>query len=165
MLASRPRTYGFTLVEVIVVVLILAICAAVVVPNVVGTSDMQATSAARMIAADLEYAQSLAITTQDPVTVVFDSSAEQYLLRYANESDPLVHPITHSDYVTNFASRRGFERLDVVSATFGGGSSVTFDELGAPDNAGTVVLQAGPHVYQVTVATATGKVTVASTGS
>jgi len=164
MWASSHPAAGFTLVEIIVVVLILAICAAVVIPNVVNTSDMQATSAARMIAADLQYAQSLAIASQDPISVTFDVSAEQYFLHKANESAPLDHPITKQDYVTDFRSRRGFERLDVVSASFGGTAVVTFDELGAPESAGTVILQAGPHVYQVDVATATGKVTVASTG-
>jgi len=153
---------GFTLVELLVVVFILAIVAAVAVPMAVGTGDMQVISAARMISADLQYAQNAAITTQRSVTVTFDPSAESYSL--SNASGALIHPITKEAFTVNFMSREGFNALDVVSADFGENLSVTFDELGAPDSAGTVILRAGPHVYQVSVATATGKVTVTSTG-
>jgi len=159
-----PRSpSGFTLTELILVLAILAIMAALVIPLSVGTSDFQAVSAARMIAADLEYAQNTAITSQTPVTVTFDSSGESYSL--SNESGLLIHPISKSAYTISFLSREGFEKLDVVSSDFGGGSSVTFDELGAPDNAGVVVLQAGAHTYRVEVAAATGRVTVTSDGS
>ena len=153
---------SFTLLELMVVVMILAIVAAVAVPMAVGTGDMQVISAARMMSADLQYAQNTAITTQRPITVAFDTSAESYSL--SNASGALIHPITKEAFTVNFMSREGFNALDVVSADFGENLSVTFDELGAPDSAGTVILRAGPHVYQVSVATATGKVTVTSTG-
>ena len=154
---------GFTLAELILVLAILAIMAALVIPLSLGTSDFQAVSAARMIAADLQYAQNMAITSQNPVTVTFDTSGESYSL--SNESGLLIHPINKTEYTIIFPSRDGFEKLDVVSSNFDGSASVTFDELGAPDNAGVVVLQAGVHIYRVEVAAATGRVTVASDGS
>ncbi len=152
---------SFTLLEILVVVIILSIIAAVAVPMAVGTGDMQVISAARMISADLQYAQNIAITTQKPVTVTFSPSTESYGL--SNTSGSLIHPMTKDDYTMDFKSRDGFSDLDIVSASFGGGATVTFDELGAPDNSGTVILSAGPHVYQVSVAIATGKVTVTAT--
>ena len=67
---------AFTLIEVLMVVLIMGIAAAVVIPNAINTSDLQAVSAARMVATDLQYAQDTAITTQTPVTVTFQPTAE-----------------------------------------------------------------------------------------
>jgi len=154
---------AFTLAEILVMVVILALIAAMVIPNVVSTSDLQVIAAARMIAADLQYAQSVAITSQTPVTVTFDVVHESYAL--SNASGALIHPITKKAYTVDFASQEGFGRLNIVSAAFGGGAAVTFDELGAANSAGTVTLQAGSHVYQVSVAAATGKVTVTSVGS
>jgi Tfp pilus assembly protein FimT len=145
----------------LMVMLVLAIVAAVTVPMAVGTSDMQVISAARMISADLQYAQNKAITSQQQVTVSFDISGESYSL--SNASGELIHPMTKKAYVVDFRSREGFNSLDIVSANFGGSPSVVFDELGAPDSSGSITLQAGPHVYQISVATATGKVTVTAT--
>ena len=156
--ANRPG--GFTLMELIVVMVILAIAAAVAVPMAVSTGDMQVIAAARLLSADLQYAQSEAVTAQQPVTVEFTPSEETYGLVWTNTSAPLIHPMTKGAYTVDFRSRDGFADLDLVSVSFGGGSSVVFDELGAPDEEGDVTLQAGTHVYQVSLASVTGKVTV-----
>ena len=157
-----PR--GFTLVEILVVVLILAIVAAVVIPQAVNSSDVQVISGARLVASDLQYAQNWAITTQAPVTVTFDTVGNSYLLETLvdGKSDPVIHPMTKVAYAVNFATQGGFSRLDVVSASFPTPDIqvVTFDALGSPSSSGTVVLQAGPNVYRIDVAATTGKVSV-----
>ncbi|MFW6133270.1 MAG: GspH/FimT family protein [Planctomycetota bacterium] len=157
---SGARTDGFTLIEVLAVVVILAVVAAVAIPYAVGTSGMTAASAARRVAAALEYAQSEAITTQEPIRVAFDTSDESFEVLRANTSEVLIHPMTKEAYRVAFGSEDRFGELDIVSAGFGDESCVEFDELGAPVNAGTVTLQVGPYVYRVSVAAATGRVTV-----
>lgn len=140
------------------VVVIIGIAAAVIIPNVINTSDLQAMSAARMVTTDLQYAQDTAITTQTPVSVIFQPSAERYRLK--NTSTDLINPITKDTYIVDFTSLRGFDEVDIVSASFSGANWVTFDELGTPNAGGTVVLRAGPHVYTISVAAVTGAVTV-----
>ncbi|MHC4294014.1 MAG: GspH/FimT family protein [Planctomycetota bacterium] len=162
--AKRNRnSAGFTLIELLVVVLILAIAAAIIVPNMSGASDIRATAAARIIAADMQYAQNMAITYQTPVSVEFTPNGEYYTL--TNASGPLIHPTTKTDYTTYFGSESGFGMVDIVSASFAGNPKVTFDELGAPDNPGSVTIAAGTYTYNIDVAAATGKVTIAYTGS
>jgi len=160
---AEPRVKGLTLVEIIVVLVILAIAAALVAPYALSTSDVQATAAARMIATDLQYAQNVAITTQTSTTITFDPAGESYTL--SNASGPLIHPMTKSAYTVTFSADNGFGQLDLVSASFNGNPVVVFDELGGPGNSGTVTVQAGQYVYEVDVAPATGKVTVAASGS
>jgi len=154
---------AFTLIELLVVLVILAIAAAIVIPSFSGLGELEVTSAARTIAADLQYAQNMSITFQEPVTVTFDTGDESYTL--SNESGPLIHPMTKSAYTVAFSNQKGFENLDIVSADFAGGATVTFDELGAPDNAGAVTVQSGRHAYRIDVSAATGKVTVTDVGS
>ena len=153
---------AFTLIEVAIVIVVLAILAAVVVPIAMSASSVQVVGAGRMIASDLQYAQTQAIATQTPVTVSFDLAAESYAL--SNASGDLFHPITNNGYFVDFSADGRFDEVDIVSADFGGMASVTFDELGAPDAGGGIQLQAGPDVLTVDVATATGTITVVSAG-
>jgi len=152
-----------TLVEVIVVMVLLLIAAAMVVPNVSSTEETRVSSAARMLMADMEYAQNVAITYQSPVTVTFDVAAESYSL--SNASGPLTHPTSKDAYTVDLTAIDELRGCEIISANFAGGGSITFDELGTPDNAGDVIVQAGDYPYRLSVAAATGKLTVNYTGS
>ena len=158
---ERSRT-GFTLIEIIVVLVILAVAAAMIVPYAVGTTSFQASAAARLIMSDLEYAQNQAITTQTPVSVTFSVNGNFYIV--SNASGTLIHPISKQAYVVDFDTSSGFDKVSVSSVGFGGGVVVTFDALGAPDNDGTVVIVAGSHTYTVTVAPVSGRVEVSGSG-
>ena len=72
--------------------------------------------------------------------------------------------MTGKPYVVYFGTTRGFEEVSVVSPQFGANKSVTFDSTGAPDNAGSVTIRAGANVYTLSVAAATGNVTVTRVG-
>jgi len=149
---------GVTLVELLVVLVILAIAAAVVVPRMVAAGDFQAMSAARILVADLQYAQDSAVTTQQEIIVEFSEDGLSYTL--SNESGPLIHPMSKTGYTMNFAAMRGYGsvRLDADFGT--GGRTVSYDVTGSPSTGGTVLVKAGSRQYVVTVAAATGQVTV-----
>jgi Tfp pilus assembly protein FimT len=162
--SRRPTSApgAFTLAELIVVLVVVALVAAMVVPYAT-TGDSQAVSSARMAASDLQYAQSLAVTSQLPVTVTYNAAGRSYTL--SNQSGTLNHPMTGKPYVVSYGATRGYESVSIVSAAFGAGSTVTFDSTGAPDNAGSVTLRAGASAYRLDVAAATGNVTVTRLGS
>jgi len=157
---NRVRA-GFTLVELIVVMVIMAIAAAIIVANATGTDDVRAISAAKMVAMDMEYAQNVAVTHQAPVTVAFNTGAGTYTL--SNASGPLIHPMSKAAYTIDFPAMSGFSNVGIASANFAGGPSVTFDEFGSPDAPGGVTVQAGPYTYLISVTAATGKITVTNT--
>jgi Tfp pilus assembly protein FimT len=167
----RSIRFGWTLVEVIVVTIILVIAASIVIPMVTETEDMQARSAARMIASDVQFAQNTAITTQTNangavagIKVIFipntGTTVGSYKLLYDdNKSSTVKNPMTGSDYNVVFTGSTGFGSLKVVSTTFAQ-NTVEFDATGSPSNAGSVTVQAGTTVYTIAVAASTGKVTV-----
>ncbi len=164
---SKSRRFergGYTLVEIMVVVVLLGIIAAVVVPMAVSGSSMEAVSAARNLASDIQYAQSMAITRQESMRVVFDAAGESYSLR-DYESTPLIHPMTKTDYIVTFSGHRALGNVDLVTADFGGDAVLIFDETGAPDSAGTATVSAENVTYQISVSAGTGRVTVTDTDS
>src|SRR5687767_4923700 len=104
--SRRPAWAGaFTLVEILVVVLIIGIAAAVIVPIMGSRDDLKVKSAARLLMADLIYAQNRAISTQQRHYVIFNDTAPQNY-RLATSVTPIVnieHPVTHdSQYAVTF---------------------------------------------------------------
>ena len=69
---------GFTLIELMVVLVIMAIAAAIAVPMFSGAGTIEVEAAGHVVAADLEYARSLAISRQQTYSVVFDAAGESY---------------------------------------------------------------------------------------
>lgn len=159
---------AFTLIELIVVMVIIAIAAVLAVPMMSSAADVQVRSAANMIAADLEYAKSMAISRQQNHSVVFDTANESYEVRDASGT-VISHPVkAGSSFVVNLQSDSRLSRVDIVSADFDPDSqpSVTFDYLGSPYsgtnplNSGQISLQAGSFTMTVNVEPMTGYITV-----
>lgn len=157
---------GFTLAEMILVVVILSIAALMALPFAVSGSSMQLRSAANVVAADLEYAKSMAISRGTRYSVVFDSVSESYEIRDANNA-VIEHPVKRGDYIISFATDSKLSRVDISSVDFDSGSTVGFDCLGSPLNAsnnplnsGAVNLNASGSTMVINVEPVTGYITI-----
>jgi len=132
---------AFTLVEILVVVVILGIAAAVVVPQVGTQSDLRAAAAARLIMADLIYAQNRAIATQTKHYVFFDTTNQKYRIRMGSTFVDIPQPITKESYYEVALGQKGTALSDISLGTVNieGCTTIAFDELGVPYsyNAGT----------------------------
>ena len=85
---------GFTLVEMLCVILILAIAAVIVIPQLGSRGDLKAGAAARTIMADFVYAQDRAIAHQAPVYVTFDTTAKTYAVQEGSPLATITNPAT-----------------------------------------------------------------------
>lgn len=173
---------GFTLVEILAVLVIIGIASAIVVPSLGTRDDLKAAAAARVLVSDLIYAQNLAITKQAPCYVRFDVSTNSYrLLSAASPGGDTVmtSPLTQQPYIERFGAGTRFESITLTSATFDGLDSsyagqftVAFDEIGAPyaysysaDNrsdltAGSIVITSGTFTKTITISPYTGELSV-----
>lgn len=163
--ARLSRGGGFTLAEIMLVVVILGIAALMAIPFAVSGSSMQLRSAANVIAADLEYAKSMAISRGTRYSAVFDPTNESYQIEDTN--GVINHPLKGFPYIVSFAEDNRLSRVDISSVDFDSGNTVRFDYLGSPFNAsnnplnsGAVNLSAGGSTVTVNVEPVTGYITI-----
>lgn len=160
---ASSRRRGFTLAEMLVVLVIIGMIAAIAVPMLSSTGDLDTSAAARALTSDLDYAQNYAITHQTRVRVMFDTANNTYTLMEDPESGSpiiLTHPVNKKPYVIAYATSSGLKTVNLSTADFGGQASITYDSLGAPDSGGSVSVSVGSVTRQISVAAVTGKVTV-----
>jgi prepilin-type N-terminal cleavage/methylation domain-containing protein len=161
---------GFTLIELLIVIVILAIAAAIVVPMASSAATMQLRSAVNMVAADLEYAKSLAIGTGQRHSVVFDAANETYQIFRVTPTgtEPVLHPVKKGSlYIMDFRTDGRLDQVTIAGADFDATETVSFDYLGSPRNgvptdlnSGVITLQAGGVSRTVSVEPVTGFVSI-----
>jgi prepilin-type N-terminal cleavage/methylation domain-containing protein len=157
--AGCARVGGFTFIELMLVVLIIGIAAGIVVPMMSSAGSLQVRAAANMVAADLEYAKSMAISRTQSYSVEFNTTNESYEILDPN-NDPVPHPVKKGfDYVVDFGNDGRLDQVDIADVNFPN-DKVTFDYLGSPDNGGGVTLQAGGVTKTVNVEPVTGFISV-----
>jgi prepilin-type N-terminal cleavage/methylation domain-containing protein len=168
-MAVGERSTAFTLLELLIVVMIMAIFGAVVVPMVMSNQDTQCAAAARALVADLELAQSTALARQANVAVVFSTTRQAYKVALADGQtltnyDSLValdHPERPGrPYEIAPRTDLGLPNLIINSANFGGASYVVFNAFGSPTASGTVALRARDATLTISLEAITGAVSV-----
>lgn len=159
---------AFTLIEVIVVILIVAILSVVAAPRISNLGSSRAGVAARSLARDLTYARERAIATGTRTWVVFSPSTHSYSVLSENIASPgragastLTDPNGSGRPFVQYLNTGEYAGVTMASAVFDSGLEVGFDWVGKPYNVagsalaanGTVTLSNG---YSVTVEATTG---------
>ncbi len=187
-MASPSRTASarsYTLIELIIVMAVLALAAAMLVPQLVGRDALTVQAAIRLLIADLSFAQTDALANQEFRRVVFyDDGAGYCLIRVpsanwvtpADLSDPSVDYVydplgNMGQYIVNFFEDDRFEGVEITAADIDGAvladrPEITYDQLGGtvkgavPGTGGNVVISFGDESYRIDIAAFTGKLTV-----
>jgi competence protein ComGD len=173
--ARTIQRSAFTLIEILVVVIIMGIAAAVIVPQIGSRGDLKTAAGARVVMADLIYAQNYAISYQTKVYVQFSPSTNSYSLLSAVSPATYLKRPDATNYTTTFgtAGQYGFRDIGLGTVNFGSAKqTLVFDELGTPysyDNAtssmtaltspGTIALTADSATLTVSVEQDTGEIT------
>lgn len=169
--SSRAKSSGFTAIEILIVVVVISIVAMMAIPMMTSASGFQIRSAANMIAADLEYAKSMAISRGRNFSVVFDKTTETYQIEDQGGT-VISHPVKKGfDYVVDFSSDSSLSKVDIADVDFdpGSGGTITFDYMGSPYsgagisnplNSGVVTLQVSGASTTINIEPVTGFITV-----
>ena len=142
---ARPEAHnGFTLLEVIVVLLLVAVLGAVVVPRI-GTIGAGVRAEAELLRANLRFVQALAITGN---TATWSVQVEPGAYRVLRNGNPA--PTTLPDEAG--PARVLPPAVRIVSGT----GAIVFDAHGAPASTVSIVLSDGQRNETVTVIGFTG---------
>jgi len=151
---------GFSLLEIIIATVILCIAGVMIIPMMSSASSTQIRSASNMVAADLEYAKSMAITKGQDFRVFFNAATESYQIQ-DQDGAIISHPVKKGfDYEVNFSNDDRLNKVGIDNVDFDSASTVTFDYLGSPDNGGDITLTADGVIVTITVEPVTGFVTI-----
>jgi type II secretion system protein H len=171
------RGRGFTLVEILCVVVILGIIATVVGVSIGTRDDLKVQAASRVLSADLQYAQSRAVVRREPhyVTIGTSSADLRLALRSGGAWSTLTHPIDRKEFKMVFGASGSGGGQDVVlkAVDFGGNDVFGFDETGTPffcdkdgnnrveaSTVATLTLAAGEHELVVSIQPITGEISI-----
>jgi Tfp pilus assembly protein FimT len=161
---------AFTLVEMLILVMILSIIAVSALPMIGSASTMQIKAAANKIAADLEYAKSMAISRQKKYSIFFDIDNESYQILDSDGviiKDPMQ---TSKDFVVEFKKDSRISQVNILSVSFDSAVVITFDYLGSPysgmssnsliDGSSGITLKAGDTQMEILVEPITGYINI-----
>ena len=145
--AAPARALGFSMLELMVVVLIMAVVASIVVPTVGGVSTAELKSAAREIAAGLRFARGQAVVQRSEAVLLIDVEARAFTV----PPDARVHRLPEKMDVKLYTAQR-----DLVGDNIG---AIRFFPDGG-SNGGRITLAAGERKYNVDVDWLTGRVAI-----
>lgn len=127
---------GFSLIELVMIIVLIGIVMAVAVPKLQNTTDFSLEGSASMIVADIRHAQELAMATHDNKNVIFILNGASYAVE--TESDSVFRTVNLPSGVTITSSDVTFTFNSLGEPIVGGGSSVTISAAGA--NSKTVIV-------------------------
>ncbi|MBI5756302.1 MAG: prepilin-type N-terminal cleavage/methylation domain-containing protein [Nitrospirae bacterium] len=136
---------GFTLIELVIVIVVLGIIGVVVSLNLGGLSSIRVNNAVKKMVGDLRYAQQLAIATQSRHGLTIDSLQVYSVHKDTGGVDTDIKDPTNlgNDFIVNFDTYQQGQLTSVrFSSTtpFCGGSVIEFNSIGAPtDTNGTLL--------------------------
>ena len=133
-LQVATSSQGFTIIELIMVVVLIGILAVSVVPKFMDTNAISLQGGAAMVVADIRYTQELAMGTHQAKTITFTTNDTYY---------------TVNSQTMNLPSR----------VSISSGATFTFNSLGEPTTGGgsSVEIQAGSSTKSITVESYTGR--------
>jgi prepilin-type N-terminal cleavage/methylation domain-containing protein len=128
---------GFTLIELVTILVVLGILAAVAATRLTGTSTISVKGAAEMIQADIRYAQEAAMAENTAKSVIFSPGASSYTVDSENKELP-------------------------SGVSIGNNFTATFNSLGEPTagGGGSVSISADGQSKTISVSNYTGKVSI-----
>jgi len=141
---------GFTLVELLIVIVLLGIAAGLALPMLGDAKPLQLREAARLLAADIEFAQNESIAHgDDPRLITFDTAKNCYWIAPASAPDtPITDLVRQEPYLVTLGAGRP-DQTTTATITLAAGSSALIVQVASGSGEVTIV----QHVAKKVVAT------------
>ena len=165
----RRSIRGFTLIEILCVVVIIGIASAVILPQLGSRDDLRAASGARELMADLLYAQNRAIALQQMHYVQFNTATNTYQI-VDSGFNVINNPVSGFPYTVTWGTGN-MVKVNLANPNFDGQTTLAFDAMGVPYSysagggantlsSGSVQVTCGTNTLTVQVSPYSGEITV-----
>jgi prepilin-type N-terminal cleavage/methylation domain-containing protein len=95
--AARSVARGLSLIELLFTLAVISILAALLIPQMGQEIPDQLSAASEIVAADLDYARSLAVINNSRYQITFDQPQQRYVLRHSG-ANTLLHVLPNSAF-------------------------------------------------------------------
>lgn len=161
-LSLEARTEGFTLIELVTVIVILGVLAAIAGPRFFGENIFRVRGYADEIAASLRYAQKIAVASGCPVQISVAPTTGYTLMQRAASGGTCAASGTYSFAVKRPESMEAYRGTPPRGADVSATRTFTFDGSGAaaPSSGSMLQVVGQSATFAIIVDTATGLVVV-----
>lgn len=159
-----PSLRGFTLLELLIVLLVISLCAATTVRWYFSHADVTLENAAILLARDLRAAQHRSIFLDEPSRFVFLSEGAGYTVLDA-AGDPAHNPQTDELFLRVYSDDGVFTGVSVLEADAGGDRTLEIDGRGIPREDLTVTLAYHDERRTLLLDRATSEITIVGSTS
>ncbi|MFN0195847.1 MAG: Tfp pilus assembly protein FimT/FimU [Planctomycetaceae bacterium] len=145
---------GVTLIDMACTTLLIGVMAAVAVPRLSSSINYyRIESASKQIASEIEMVRRYAKATGKNQSVTFDLALNKITMSAMADMD---HPASYRSVSLNNLNGT----VTLVSASFGGIPTLTFDMHGKPVNGGTIQILSGGTVKYIVVNGTSGRISI-----
>jgi prepilin-type N-terminal cleavage/methylation domain-containing protein len=151
---------GFTIIELVMVIVIVAIMAMLAIPRFESFYSIKLSGAVKKVVSDIRYVQQMALSRNTNTRIVFNITNDTYKAQEENPRNSgnwqyIKNPFTRTDLVVNFQTDPQHGGLDIVSNSFTN-NTLQFNWEGTPQAGGQVSFTYRNNTNSIFVQNGTG---------